>query len=453
MLWNPSLNSDNINDMKIMKRDIPLVWLITLLFIAVFASRQGATAQSKVLPYPSHLRASAKENLVILSWTDSPDTKGKYIVYRSDKIINAGNLSSSTRLGDISSGSQTYTDTPPDSTPYFYAVFALADDGMPYLVYVPMNTTTTIGISVGLASPIVPSPTASPSLKTTSGTIYAQTATSAAPSAFVSAIKAKTKGDAIVISYEASPKSQLVLYRGTKPLVGAADLLNASLIAAFTDKDGRFADYPVPGVDYYYAILGEEDLKAGRISIIPGVNSLTFPTQVRAAAISSGFSETPPESRTTPLPYFLMEDGVSGNTVLSQNGGPTTSRPVSSETEKAIAALLLKSPPVNTAMPATRILPEELSIPSGGEDYSLSLIVSERIVAKDWLAAIDQLRKYLSLNRSPKASARARFYLGEALAYSGSSRDSFFEFLSARDFYPIETKPWIEYVLSILQKG
>ena len=269
MLWNPSLNSDNINDMKIMKRDIPLVWLITLLFIAVFASRQGATAQSKVLPYPSHLRASAKENLVILSWTDSPDTKGKYIVYRSDKIINAGNLSSSTRLGDI----------------------------------------------------------------------------------------------------------------------------------------------------------------------------------------SSGFSETPPESRTTPLPYFLMEDGVSGNTVLSQNGGPTTSRPVSSETEKAIAALLLKSPPVNTAMPATRILPEELSIPSGGEDYSLSLIVSERIVAKDWLAAIDQLRKYLSLNRSPKASARARFYLGEALAYSGSSRDSFFEFLSARDFYPIETKPWIEYVLSILQKG
>jgi len=453
MFWNSSLDSDNINDMRINKRTIPLVFLITILLAAVFTSIQGATAQSKTLPYPSHLRASIKENLVILSWTDSPDTRGKYIVYRYDKAINAGNLAASTRLGDIPSGSQTYTDTPPDSKPYFYAVFALANDGMPYPIYVPMSTTTSIGISVGQTSPIVPPPPSAPSPKTASGNIYLQTPTSTAHPAFVSTISAKIKGDAIVISYEASPKSRLVLYRGTTPLIGAADLLNASLISAFTDKDGSFADYPVPGVDYFYAILGEEDLKAGRISIIPGVNSLIIPAQVRAAAISSGFSETPPASRTTPLPYFLMEDGVSGNTVLSQNGGPTTSHPVSSETEKAITALLSKSPLVITAMPATRILPEELSIPSGGEDYSLSLIVSERIVAKDWPAAIDQLRKYLSLNRSPKASARARFYLGEALASSGSSRDSFFEFLFAREFYPIETKPWIEYVLSILQKG
>jgi TolA-binding protein len=78
--------------------------------------------------------------------------------------------------------------------------------------------------------------------------------------------------------------------------------------------------------------------------------------------------------------------------------------------------------------------------------------VSDRIAAKDWVGAADQLRKYLSLNRGPKAAARARFYLGEALAFTGSGRDSFFEFLSARDFYPLETKPWIDYILSTLQK-
>ena len=38
------------------------------------------------------------------------------------------------------------------------------------------------------------------------------------------------------------------------------------------------------------------------------------------------------------------------------------------------------------------------------------------------------------------------------MVYLGSSRDAFFEFLLARDFYPIETKPWIEYVLSALLK-
>ena len=52
---------------------------------------------------------------------------------------------------------------------------------------------------------------------------------------------------------------------------------------------------------------------------------------------------------------------------------------------------------------------------------------------------MDQLRNYLSLNRSPKAAARAHFYLGEALAFMGSARDAFFEFLSARDSYP--TRP------------
>jgi len=102
-------------------------------------------------------------------------------------------------------------------------------------------------------------------------------------------------------------------------------------------------------------------------------------------------------------------------------------------------------------MPATSLLPEELSIPSGGEDYALSQIVSDRIAAKDWVSAADQLRKYLSLNRGPKASARARFYLGEALAFAGSGREAFFEFLSAGEFYPSETKPWIEYVLSTLR--
>jgi hypothetical protein len=271
---------------------------------------------------------------------------------------------------------------------------------------------------------------------------------------FISSISAKAKGDAIVLSYGVSPKSRLVLYRGTTPIVGVADLLDATLVTAFTDMDGSFVDYPVPGVEYYYAILGEEDLKAGRIIITAGVNSLANPVQVSAAAVSSGFAETPPASRTPPLPYFLLEDGASGDGAeLPQEGGPPPARSLSSETEKAIATLLAKFPQVPLAMPATSVLPEELSAPSGGEDYALSLIVTDRIAAKDWTGATDQLRKYLSLNRGPRASARARFYLGEALTFTGSSRDAFFEFLSAREFYPVETKPWIEYVLSILRKG
>jgi hypothetical protein len=448
--------------MKIRKRNVAFALLAAFALSAAVAQSQGTApfpqatikgsgTDTVSVPSPTSIRASVKENLVILTWTDSPEFKGRYVVYRSDSAINTGNLLSAVRLGDITSGSQTYTDMPPNSKPYFYAVLPLANDGTPYKVFIPRGNITSIGISVGQAATDVPSTVVADK---PSRAVTAQDSPSPASQAFISSISAKAKGDAIVISYGVSPKSRLVLYRGTAPIVGVADLLDATLVTAFTDMDGSFVDYPVPGVEYYYAILGEEDLKAGRIIITAGVNSLAHPVHVSAAAVSSDFAETPPASRTPPLPYFLMEDGVSGDGAeLPQDGGPPPARSLSSETEKAIATLLAKFPQVSLVMPATSVLPEELSAPSGGEDYALSLIVTDRIAAKDWTSAADQLRKYLSLNRGPRASARARFYLGEALTFTGSSRDAFFEFLSAREFYPVETKPWIEYVLSILRKG
>jgi hypothetical protein len=459
--WNSGRESDNNINMKIKKLCMALALLAALVLSTAVAQSQGPAAnplgsaknsaiETASAPFPASLRSSVKENLVILSWADAPGFKGRYVVYRSEVAFDESSFPTAMRLGDIASGSQTYTDTPPDSKPYFYAVFSLAKDGTPNQVFVADGNATSIGVSIGQAAAAAPSPFAVVAVNPDS-TIKAQAALPPLSQAFVSAIAAKAKGDAIVITYKTSPKSQLVLYRGTAPIVGVADLLDATLVTAFTDKDGSFADYPVPGVEYYYAILGEEDLKAGRINIAAGVNSLTRPVQVPVAAVSSGFAETPPASRTPPLPYFLLEDGGSSDsTVLSQDGGPPTVRPVSSETEKAIATLLAKFPQVKLAIPATSILPEELSSPSGGEDYALSLIVTDKMAVKDWTAAADQLRKYLSLNRGPRASARARFYLGEALAFSGFSRDAFFELLSAREFYPIETKPWIEYILSIL---
>ncbi len=416
--------------------------LAALAFAPIQASGQGV--QAAQAPSPTRLRAGVNDNLVILTWIDSNAVKGDYLVFRSDVPFDAGSFPSATRLGEIASGIQTYTYAPPDSKPYFYGVFAEAADGSPVQVFLSSQNVTPQGVTAASEAPASPAAESMPKQSAAAD----QNEPSAPPSPFVDEIAAKAKGDAIVVTYKAAPKSRLVLYRGTAPITSAADLLDATLVAAFTDKDGSFADYPVPGVDYYYALLGEEDLKAGRISIVPAVDTLTAPVHVHTGAVSSGLAETPPASRTPPLPYFLLEDGASGGAIMTEHEGPFPAQPVSPETQKAIASLLARAPEGKTVMPATRLLPEELSAPSGGEDYALSLIVSDRIAAKDWAAAVDQLRKYLSLNRSPRASARAHFYLGEALAFMGSGRDAFFEFLSAREFYPAETKPWIEYVLS-----
>lgn len=439
--------------MKIRKHSATPALLAALLFSAALAFAQGAPDRSpgaSAPPLPSRLRVAVKENLIILTWSDAKDFKGSYAVYRSDSVPSLDGFPAMTRLGEVASGAQTYTDAPPDSKPYFYAVLGLGPEGVPFQVFVPATNVTSIGIAAGKTAPRNPAAAAQAAPKPVASS---PATASAPPQAFVSALAAKTKGDAIVLTYKASPKSRLVLYRGSTPIISAADLLDASLVAAFVDKDGSFADFPVPGVDYFYALLGEEDLKAGRISIAPGVNSLSLSVQVRASAVASGFAETPPSSRTPPLPYFLMEDRAFGSGVApAPDEGPPLARPVSPDTEKAIAALLASSSLGKPKMPEARILPEEQGAPSGGEDYALSLIVSDRIASKDWTGAADQLRKYLSLNRGPKASARARFYLGEALAHTGSGRDAFFEFLSARELYPIETKPWIEYVLSTLPR-
>jgi hypothetical protein len=427
-------------------------------------------------PFPSRLRVAIKGPQIILTWIDSPDVKGGYAVYRHSEPMNTGNLEAAARLAVVDAGVRTYADSPGDAAPHYYLVLALAEDGSPYQVFIPAKNSTTIAVAAeapatataGSAAAVAekqPEPKAAPPANAQAapkaGSAEAQApapapkpAAAARPSEpFADALSASVKGEALVLSYKAPAGARLVLYRGTTPIKAASDLLDATLVSAFADKDGNFADYPVPGVRYYYALLGENDLKAGLVALFPGRNSLEEPVGLKALASYSGFVEVPPNSRTPPLPYLIPD-------AASESGGPAAPRDeapsekvIAPDTKKAVDSILASAPTLQPPMPSLGFLPEELSSPSGGEDYALSTIVNDRLAARDWETAAEQLRKYLSLNRGPKAAARAHFYLGQALTFSGSYRDAFFEFLSARDLYPSDSKAWIEYVLSMLKSA
>jgi TolA-binding protein len=270
----------------------------------------------------------------------------------------------------------------------------------------------------------------------------------------IDGLTATAKGEAILLTYRpAVAGMRLVAYRGTAPITESADLLDATLIAAFRDKNGSFADYPVPGIDYWYAILGEDNLKAGQIDLRQGHNATTQAIRV-AALSSSGSVVESPGPRMTPLPILVLNRAPEeGAAPLPSAISPPAKVALAPETEKAVAFLLASEPESKPPIPVLKIMPEELAGPSGGEEYALSLIVSGKLSAGDWKGAVDDLRKYLSLNRSRAISVRAHFYLGEALANSGAFRDAFFELLTARQDYMAETKPWIDYVLFNLRKS
>ena len=329
---------------------------------------------------------------------------------------------------------------PPDESNYFYLVLALRGDGTPYLSFVPSENATAAPISLKPA--------------------LAEKAPAAAPAPIaptvpkgIEALIAQARDDSIVLTYRGGQDLRLVAYRGTAPIEHASDLLDADLVSTFVDKGGSFADYPVPGIDYWYAILAEDDVKAGRIDLEKGRNATAAAARVALTTRNAAIAEVSPASRTPPLPAFFL-DAVTGTPTPESPVEAPERRTISPEAEKAVASVLALSPPIKRPLPAMRLLSEELTAPSGGEDYALSLIVTEKLVPGDWKGAADQLRKYLSLNRGERAASRAHFYLGQALAYAGASREAFFEFLSARALHPTETEPWIDYVLaSLRQKG
>lgn len=419
-----------------MKRKLSAGALAALLLVLaagpVYLSAQtsaGAAAPAAANPAPSRLRIATKGAEITLTWEDAVGFTGRYGVFRSASVITAESFSKATRLAEVASGVKRYVDRPADRQGYYYALLALDAKGEPYKSFSAGRTTTAAAVA---AEP-------------------------APPPAGIKSLLAKAEKDSVILEFAAEEGAgRLLLYRGTAPFSDAASLLDAALVSSLEGKEGRFVDYPVPGIDYWYALLTEEELRAGRIAFKPGANASSKAARISEGLYRVGLPETPALSRTPPLPAFLLDRGIAavGGTGLGRVMEPPRRAPprreLAPETVKALGILLPSAPTRKPPMPATRALARDLAEASAGEEYALSLIVRQEILAGDDDGAIAQLRKYLSLNRSETVDARARFYLGSALARKGSYREAFFELLRARSVYPVEVQPWLDYLFAVL---
>jgi hypothetical protein len=265
----------------------------------------------------------------------------------------------------------------------------------------------------------------------------------------ISGILARNDGDSITVSFDAEGvPGRFVLYRGTSPIQDSVTLLDATVAAVIAPGSPPFRDYPVPGIDYYYAVIQEQALFGGSIQINPGKNATKNPATVPAGSYRIGLPVLSPASRSIPLPYLVLTRGLQDARPVSMEEPAPVARKLSAETEKAIANLQdAVGVPVRISKPAITIFPEDLQAPGGGEEYTLRLVVSDFLVKGLYTQAAERFTLFLSLPRSDTNAAKARFYRGQALAMAGSYREAFFDMLQAQDHFYMESAAWVDYIL------
>jgi len=401
------------------------VLVAAFMFASFLALAQGAPAgqpEASFAPFASRLKAQAVDYQVKLTWKDSPDVQGVYVVYRSPQEITSQNFSKAYLLAKVDAGVEFFIDTPPDQKGYFYAVIVQGSAGTLYPVLIPYRNKTSAAVA-GL--------TAAPEEEL---------------AARISGIKAavSSAGDGIDVTFTASsPTRDLLLFWGTAPLSTPEDLLSSTSTTQLDPGTTRYFLPVFPGVDYWFAVLDAGLYKIGKTTLVSGVNTTTAPVQIPVAAGRIA-PALPTARRPMPLPSLAVTLGVQSGRQLT---GPVLPELpdetlVSAATEKSISLLMQNIQPPALKEQTRQVLPSDATPMPGGELALLQAIVAGPFSSGDMSGASRSLVDFLRLPRAAPVEARARYYLGQTYYLQGRTRDALMEFLLCEDYFYPEAQPW-----------
>ncbi|MDR0503842.1 MAG: hypothetical protein LBH16_11040 [Treponema sp.] len=402
-----------------------------LVLTLIFAAFASLAAQENALPHVTQIKAEARNNFIRLTWADSPDARGSVFIFRSTRPF-AASIPPNIRPVTVRYGEQYYIDDTEDIENLYYFIAASDSAGRRYDIIIPQTNSTNVNIS-GAAQPaessaantasVVESAPSGPSISLIQG---------------ISNIRTRLDGERIIITYDAPvPRKNVVLYRGMQPIRQPHDLLNAVIVRSGIETS--FTDIPVAEVTWYYALIYEEEISGGSMGIKPGINA----TISAVTITSAGTAER--TLRPIPLPVLsrnVMPDGFFLNSI--QRPQPL------SEASSVMLRNTQMPPKVPLVLKTPRIFTVDMQSPSSGEESALFQVVNEYFEKKDWEEARSGLLLYLSLPRSRDAEARARFYLGQTLYFTGKYKDALFEFLAIKSIHPEEAASWVDAVLEAM---
>jgi hypothetical protein len=235
-------------------------------------------AEGATVPSVSQLKTETRNNLVRLSWQDSPDARGPVYIFKSTQPFN-GVIPPEITPVEVAYGSRAYIDETDGSGVVYYFVAASNGQGYRYDVLIPQSNMASVAYS----------DSANPE--------------SAVP-VEISGLAAQGDGEKIVITFNISetPK-KAVLYRSSHPIKQAQDLLNALIVRS--DPQSPYTDRPAPGLSWYYALVFEDEITRGNVKISPGRNAT-----VNAVRISADQQGETQNIRSMPLPAMSLSNVV-----------------------------------------------------------------------------------------------------------------------------------------------
>jgi hypothetical protein len=400
--------------------------VLTLFFVV---TSWAQTSADIFAPFVSNLQAVAEENRIVLTWSDSPDNIEAYRIYSSKTPFSRDHAPESSPVATIESGNEVFSFYPRDTDPYYFAVLGVDDQGREYPLYIPFRNITSEAVSI------------------------IEVASLEERAARIEKISAVASGEVVYISYSSSaPERGVQVYRSTSPIVDKENLTSASLVVSLGQSTGRVTDFPLPGLDYYYAIVDRELADKNDIRIEPGVNSTVNPASVSLpSSISS--QETRRSSRTRPLPFLALPRSVkTGDHLVSIDKYVLPPfRPLSQDTDTVARKLITSLPPRDEMeTPQPLIFPVDKSPGENPEAMLLSSILNGSFLDKEWKAAEKELVNFLAIRRAASLEARAQHYLGQVYFFQERYREAFYQFLFAKDAYQVESSTWLDAVLGIM---
>ncbi|MDR0451448.1 MAG: hypothetical protein LBH15_00225 [Treponema sp.] len=386
-------------------------------------------------PFVTGIKAEPRNNLVRLSWADSPDATGSVYIYRAPAPFDDANSYTLIRPVEVPYGVQSYIDEVEDGGDWYYFIASSDAEGRRYDIMLPYNNTTSVTLEYPEApEAVIPEPVEEPAPAPASRRRQVWDG--------ITNLRAVVRGDGVEITFDISDSSKIpVLYRSVAPIASNRSILNAVIVQSGIGSP--YMDYPVPGIAYYYALITEDELFSGDMEIRPGSNATRDPVE-----IPSGYRvglKNSPGARSIPLPL------ISVNSVSGAGAENSAVTPLSPRAERDVSGVGPSPDFSKIPFKPPRAFRDDLEVPSGGgEEYMLKNIVQGPFLRREWEEACRNLTEFLSLPRSSSAESRARFYLGQSYYYSGRYHEALFEFLLVSGELPAEGNEWVQAVLAAM---